>query len=209
MGVLRYRTMGSDSALSTRHLQTAGTSFDGRDPRVDFFRGLALLFIFIDHVPGNRLAWFTLHNFGFSDAAEIFVFLAGYAAFLGYTRTFEQQGYGVGIAKVARRIRAIYVAHILLLIVCVGGLAISARAFQNPLYFEHVNLTPFNYDPAGAIWRVLMLLYQPGYLNILPLYVLLLTWFPIVLWLMRRHIVLALAVSVSVWLIPMMLAWNL
>src|ERR1700741_3796585 len=134
--------MSSSSVLSARHPQTAGALFDGRDPRVDFFRGLALLFIFIDHVPGNRLAWFTLHNFGFSDAAEVFVGLSGYAAFLAYARTFEQGGAAAGVAKVARRIRDLYVAHILLLIVCVGGLAIAARAFQNPLYFEHVNLTP-------------------------------------------------------------------
>ena len=53
---------------------------NGRDHRIDFFRGLALVFIFWDHIPGNPLANLTVRNFGFSDAAEIFVFLAGYAA---------------------------------------------------------------------------------------------------------------------------------
>jgi hypothetical protein len=180
-----------------------------RDARVDFFRGMALLFIFVDHIPGNPLAWFTLHNFGFADAAEIFVALAGYAAFLAYTRTFEECGAVVGVARVARRIRDIYVAHIILLCICVGGLALAARAFQNPLYFEHVNLTPFNYDPAGAIWRALLLVYQPGYLNILPLYTLLLAWFPIVLWLMRRHLALALAASFALWLFANVSPWQL
>ena len=51
-----------------------------RDHRIDFFRGLALIFIFWDHVPHNPLGQITLRNLGFSDAAEIFVFLAGYAA---------------------------------------------------------------------------------------------------------------------------------
>ena len=44
-----------------------------RDPRIDFFRGVALIWIFIDHVPGNLLAHLTLRNFGFSDASELFV----------------------------------------------------------------------------------------------------------------------------------------
>jgi len=41
-----------------------------RDHRIDFFRGLALIFIFWDHVPHNPLGQITLRNFGFSDAAE-------------------------------------------------------------------------------------------------------------------------------------------
>jgi hypothetical protein len=48
-----------------------------RDTRIDFFRGIALISIFIDHIPGNEFAKFTLPNFGFADAAEIFVLLAG------------------------------------------------------------------------------------------------------------------------------------
>ena len=53
-----------------------------RDLRLDFFRGLALVFIFVDHIPNNLLAYFTLANIVFSDAAEIFVFLSGYTAAL-------------------------------------------------------------------------------------------------------------------------------
>lgn len=170
---------------------------------------MALLFIFIDHIPGNALAKFTLHNFGFADAAEIFVALAGYAAFLAYAKTFDQLGAGRGIARVARRVRDLYVAHLILLCVCVGGLALAARAFQNPPYFEHVNLTPFNHDPAGAIWRALMVIYQPGYLNILPLYMALLIWFPVLLWLMRRHVCLAVAGSFAVWAAADVLRWQL
>jgi len=188
---------------------TAHGSYGDRDVRVDFFRGVALLFIFVDHIPGNPLAWFTLHNFGFADAAEVFVALAGYAGFLAYTRTFDQLGTAAGLARVMRRIRDLYVAHIILVCVCVAGLALVARAFQNPLYFEHVNLTPFNHDAAGAIWRALVLVYQPGYLNILPLYMVLLAWFPALLWLMRRHLGLAFVASLAMWLLANMLQLKL
>jgi hypothetical protein len=150
------------------HMQYAGNRAHERDARVDFFRGLALVFIFIDHVPGNALAKVTLTNFGFADAAEVFVLLAGYASVLAYQRTFAHD-WRIGTAKVATRVRDLYVAHLIVLVVCVAGLALAARAFQNPIYFEHVNLIPFNIEPGGAIARALILRYQPGYLNILPL----------------------------------------
>lgn len=179
-----------------------------RDTRIDFCRGIALIFIFIDHIPGNTFAKLTLTNFGFADAAEVFVLLAGYAAFLAYARTFDA-GWRPGLGRVASRIRDIYVAHLLVLIACVAGLAVAARAFQNPVYFEHVNLIPFNSDPAGAMGRALILLYQPGYLNILPLYVLLLIWLPVLLWLMRANVVLALLASAALWAAAGLLHFNL
>jgi hypothetical protein len=186
----------------------AHPSLSDRDLRVDFFRGVALILIFIDHIPGNAFAKATLTNFGFADAAEIFVLLAGYAAFLAYAKAFEQ-GWGHGLAKIALRIRDLYVAHLLVLIVGVAGLAVAARMFQNPVYFEHVNLIPFNVDPAGAIGRALILLYQPGYMNILPLYMLLLLWLPALIWLMRIDIALALGVSAALWAASGLLQFNL
>jgi len=86
----------------------------GRDARVDFFRGLALMFIFIDHVKENALQYVTMQNFGFADAAEVFVALAGYASFLAYTRVFDRQGWWAGLVKIASRISKLYLAHTLL-----------------------------------------------------------------------------------------------
>ena len=75
-----------------------------RDTRVDFFRGVALILIFIDHIPGNMFAKFTLTNFGFADAAEIFVLLAGIGAYLAYAKALAE-GSGKGLVKVGVRIR--------------------------------------------------------------------------------------------------------
>ena len=71
-----------------------------RDLRIDFFRGLALVMIFVNHVPGNVFETLTSRNFGFSDATEIFVFLAGYAAALDYSRNFGEQGFAAGAGRV-------------------------------------------------------------------------------------------------------------
>src|ERR1700749_5284486 len=64
----------------------------GRDLRLDLFRGLALLFIFIDHIPDNVLSYVTLHSIAFSDAAEVFIFISGYAAATVYGRAFQRHG---------------------------------------------------------------------------------------------------------------------
>lgn len=171
----------------------------GRDVRLDFFRGLALLFIFIDHVPGNVLGHWTLRSFGFSDAAEVFVLIAGFAAVLAFGPTFEKAGLLAGLRRIGGRIRELFAAHLLVLCIGAGGLALAAWAFENPLYFEHVNLTPFLYDPSTAIIQALLLLYQPSYMDILPLYIALLAWLPVLWLLMRIHLGLALAVSVGIW----------
>jgi hypothetical protein len=51
-----------------------------RDLRLDLFRGIGLLMIFLDHIPDDFVAWLTLRNYGFSDAAEFFVCISGYLA---------------------------------------------------------------------------------------------------------------------------------
>ena len=57
---------------------SGGSSTLERDLRLDFFRGIALFSIFIDHVDSNSpLAQFTLQSVGFSDAAEVFILISG------------------------------------------------------------------------------------------------------------------------------------
>ena len=74
---------------------------------IDFWRGLALLMIFIDHVPENVFQHVTQKNFGFSDAAELFVFLAGVSVALAYgTRFFEERPSGRYAPCFAGRLRS-------------------------------------------------------------------------------------------------------
>ena len=180
-----------------------------RDARVDFFRGLALLFIFIDHVKENTLQYVTMQNFGFADAAEVFVALAGYASFLAYTRVFDRQGWWAGLVKVASRVSKLYLAHMLFLIACVAILITATLVFDNPIYESVLNLEPFFEEPARALRKALLLVHQPAMLDILPLYIVLLIWFPMLLLLMRIHLLVALAASVTLWLGANLRGWNL
>ena len=58
----------------------------GRDLRIDACRGIALWWIFLDHVPNNIGSWLTLRNYGFGDAAEIFMFVSGVTCALASAR---------------------------------------------------------------------------------------------------------------------------
>lgn len=171
----------------------------GRDLRIDFFRGLALLFIFIDHVPGNRLADFTLRNIGFADAAEVFVLLAGFSALFAYGKIFDRDGFRAGATRVGSRVLDIYVWHIGTIAISLLLLASASIVFSYPNYLNYIGLHHFINIPVTAITQAALLYYQQNMLNILPLYIVLLAWFPAMYWLLRKSHALVLAVSVAIW----------
>ncbi len=188
----------------------ATSSSAQRDLRIDFFRGLALLFIFIDHVPNNVLARFTLCNFGFADAAEVFVLLAGFSAFLAYQRSFEGGGFRAGASRVLDRVRDIYVWHLALVAICAIGLTFAAAWLENPMYARNIGVHVFGETPARATVLAATLVNQPNMLNILPLYiVLMLIWVPFVLWLLPRRPWQLLFLSAGIWVVANVLQLNL
>src|SRR5688500_15155861 len=98
----------------------------GRDARLDMFRGLALVMIFINHVPGNFYEAYTSRNFGFSDAAEAFVFMSGMAAGLAYSNSFRSGPLWPAIARVWARARQLYFVHLSITFVALGIFAAAA-----------------------------------------------------------------------------------
>ena len=60
----------------------------GRDLRLDLFRGLANWVIFIAHIPNNVVAYLMLGTgrYGFSDGADMFVFISGYTLAFVYAQ---------------------------------------------------------------------------------------------------------------------------
>jgi hypothetical protein len=158
----------------------------GRDLRVDFFRGVALWFIFITHTPGNLLVYGTLRNVAFSDATEAFVLLAGYAAGIAYGRMMEREGWASAAARIVGRIGTLYVAHIFLFVVFAAQVGFSASALNQAAYLDELQLDPFAQEPYRALLEALLLRYQPAFLDILPLYIVVLALFALALPLIDR-----------------------
>lgn len=165
-----------------------------RDLRVDLFRGVALWWIFTDHIPANWIAQFSLRNFALCDATEIFVLLAGYAGGLAYGRSMNAQGWVYAAAHVLRRAGVLYVAHIFLFVVFTAQVSYSAMALDRSDYLDEIHLDVLAEAPYRAMLEALKLSFQPAYLNILPMYVMILGAFAFVLPLLRRPLLL-LAVS--------------
>ena len=180
----------------------------GRDVRLDLFRGLSLFFIFIDHIPNNVLSYVTLRSIGFSDAAEVFVFISGYAAATVYGKALRRQGSIFATAQIYRRVWQLYIAHIFTFVVFAAGICYAMLKTQNQTFSEDLGIDNFLDEPQVAIIKVLLLQYQPQYFDILPLYVLLLGAFPLVLLLLERHLALPLVLSGAIYLLTWHFGWQ-
>jgi hypothetical protein len=171
-----------------------------RDLRLDFFRGVALIFIFIDHIPENILSYFTLEAFGFFDAAEVFIFISGFTAALVYGRRLVEKGALYATAQVLRRAWQLYVAHVFLFVIFIAEVSYTATTFKNPMYNEEMRVADFLDEPHVAVVQALLLQFQPTFLDILPLYILMLVIFPVVLLGAQRHPLLVLLPSAALYI---------
>lgn len=178
----------------------------GREHRVDFLRGIALATIFINHIPGNVLSHFTPVNFGFSDAAEIFVTLAGFAAAQAYFPTYAKGDRLAATLKSWRRAWLLYLCHIASTIACVAILAAAAILFARPGYLAdtieplYVNVAPLFTDPPRGYIGLATLGHQLGYFNILPMYMVLLFAMPAIMALALHGLVPLVTASVALWI---------
>ncbi len=180
-----------------------------RDLRLDLFRGVALWLIFLDHIPENVVNWFTIRNYGFSDATEIFIFISGYTAAFVYGRSMRERGFVLSSARILRRAWQIYVAHIFLFTIFMAEIAYVASTFDNPLYAEEMKILDFLKQPDVTIFQALLLKFKPVNMDVLPLYIVLLLLFPPMLFLLLRQPNLALAGSAVVYAFAWRLNWNL
>src|ERR1700692_5049715 len=104
----------------------------GRDLRLDLFRGLANWAIFLDHIPHEVLSWATTRNYGFSDAADLFVFISGYTAAFVFGRVMIERGYLAAASRLTKRALQLYAAHILLVGVYIAVIAGVSSVLHDP-----------------------------------------------------------------------------
>lgn len=172
-----------------------------RDSRLDVLRALALITIFIDHVPGNFYEHYTLRNFGFSDATETFVLISGIAAGLAYGSRFYIGNRLAMLVKAWRRACTLYLAHIMATFVTIAIFGAAAVYFSEPELLTKINLDDVFLETPEAIFGIMTLGHQLGYNNILTMYAGVMILVPALLWLGSRSLPLMLGVSGLVWLL--------
>ncbi|MEH6633209.1 MAG: OpgC domain-containing protein [Halopseudomonas aestusnigri] len=181
--------MNIDKALPTEQKlsQAAVAVKRERDPRLDFFRGVAMLIIFVAHVPGNYWAKFIPARFGPSDAAEMFVFCSGFAAAIAFGGTFRRSGFLMGTARIVIRCTQIYMAHLGLFFVLATVCAVATAYFVDFDYIGKLNLTYFFNNTGEALAGLFTLTYVPNFFDIMPMYIGVLALVPVVILLARIH----------------------
>jgi hypothetical protein len=172
-----------------------------RDTRLDVIRGLALITIFINHVPGQIFEYITTKNFGFSDAAEAFVLISGIAVGLAYGWRFKAGTRLEMAIKAAKRAFTLYLAHMITTFVTLALFFCGAWLFHRPGLLVEINILAVLMNLKEGIPALLLLGHQIGYNNILPMYGALMLMVPVILLLNSVHPLLALGVSAIVWLL--------
>jgi hypothetical protein len=180
-----------------------------RDLRLDLFRGVGLWMIFLDHIPHDVVSWLTLRNYGFSDAAEFFVFISGYLAGFIYGPIIKAGHFLAALKRLWKRAMEMYVAHIMLFLIFTAQIARTVRKFDNPLYEDEFNVHNFLLHPDVLIGQALSLRYKPVNLDVLPLYIALIATAPFMLWAMVRRPNLTLLGSIVLFICARKFDWNL
>jgi hypothetical protein len=205
LGVRRHTRVSArvdqPSAATSEHLEPATKSM--RAPNaIDFWRGLALVMIFINHVPGNVFVSFTLRNYAISDAAEIFVFLAGWSLSHATGGPESREPASRTVFRLFSRALLIYTAQLAITLIALAILSATSIIRDDPLYLEWLNAGSAFYDPVHAFIGLTLMTYQLGFFNILPLYVVLLLIAPpfliVARWQKRWAAALSLLVYVAV-----------
>jgi hypothetical protein len=181
----------------------------GRDLRLDLFRGLANWAIFLDHIPHEVLSWVTTRNYGFSDAADMFVFISGYTAAFVFGRVMIERSYLAAVSRLLKRALQLYAAHIIVVIIYIAVVASVSRGLHDPNDLDVFNVAAFINKPLWEFFQILALRYRPVNLDVLPLYILLMGTFAPALWLMVRKPTLTLMGSIVVYLAARHFGWNL
>lgn len=194
-------------------LSQAGSSIPGasggRVGAIDLWRGLVLIVIFVNHIPGNVFDRITPRNFGFSDSTEAFVFMSGLAIVLAWGRLVARRDIGGVVDRAWRRTFLLYTIHLLLTFTAI---ALYANAFvltgNDSFLLDHGRDVIFE-SPGAALLGVVFLGHQLGYYNILPLYILLVFLSPFLLQAVWRRPLITLAVSFAVYVVAQMPQVNL
>jgi hypothetical protein len=176
---------------------------------IDFWRGFALLTIFIDHTPDNTFQHITIRNFGFSDAAELFVFLSGVSVALAYGTRFFNGETWAAVRAVLRRAFTLYWVQFLTSLLIIGLLAAAAGWWDNDDLLEDPDRDFVVSSPVKAIAAMAAMTHQLGNVNILPMYIALLLLTPALLLLARRSDWLMLAGSATLYTVTRVFDLNM
>ncbi|MFN3892215.1 MAG: OpgC family protein [Beijerinckiaceae bacterium] len=175
---------------------------------IDFWRGYALIAIFINHIPGIFFENFTHRNFGFSDSAELFVFLAGWSLRAMVDRSPQLEPVRL-VLRIGGRAVTLYIAQQVITVMAIAMIAATALITETTLVLQWNNAAAVFDEPVTANVGLVILSHHLGYFDILPLYIVLMSMAPLMAVLYRLSPSLMLAVSASLYVATLYTGFNL
>ena len=187
----------------------ANLTTNSHDTRLHLFLGIANWFIFLDHIPHNVVNWITARNYGFSGAADVFIFISGYTAAIVYARMMLERGFIVAGTRIMHRVWQLYGAYVVLFVIYAVSIGSVAAQYADPDIFNEFNVAGLIDHPVRTLGHGLALQSRLLNLDVLQLYTTLMALFPPVLWIMLRWPVLTMIGSLSLYFAARQYEWNL
>jgi hypothetical protein len=176
-----------------------------RDLRLDLCRGMALWFIYLDHIPDNVCSWLTLRNYGFSDTTEVFMFVSGITCAVAYSAVQRQDGWWAVVSHTTQRAWDIYAAFVTLIV----AIVVVAYWAAGDELADETNVRILLQQPGAALAHAAMLQYRPVNTDVLPSFVLFHALFAPLLWVLLKGPNLAIAASALLYGLVQIYGWNL
>ncbi len=110
-----------------------------------------------------------------------------------------ESGFVIATARILRRVWQIYAAHVLLFAILVAEVSYVAVSLEKPFYAEEMEIVYFLKQPGIAMVQALLLQYRPLNMDVLPLYIVLMLFLPLILQLIKWRANLTLAMSVALY----------
>jgi hypothetical protein len=178
------------------------------DARLYLTLGIANWSVFVDHIPNNVVNLLTLRNFGFSGAADLFVFVVGYGVAVIHGRMALERGYVVAATRIFRRVWRLYAAYVVLFVIYIDTIAYVASQSMAPEIISEYNISGILEHPLRILVRGLLLQEEPLNLDLLQLMIPLMAFFPFALWGLLRRPNLTLGLSVAFYFAARWFDWN-
>lgn len=159
-----------------------------------------MFIILLAHIPNNTWHNWIPARFGFSDAADLFVFCSGMASALAFGSVFATRGWLMGTARILHRIWQVYWAHIGSCLVVLSIVVAADRLLGTNEY-----VTKFTFDrildaAPDRLLQLMTLRYIPElYFDILPMYLVLLAMTPFAMALAQAHRALVFVAMLALW----------
>ena len=170
-----------------------------RDTRLDVLRGWMQVSIFVSHAAGTMGFWLIHAAWGLSDSSEQFVLLSGLALGSVFTLKQHRDGFGAAWRDIGMRTARLWRTHVVVFLLFGLMVLWAERVVGLPGEIARRGWTWFAEAPWFAVPGGAVLLHQPDFMGIFPVFLVCMAALPAFVWAAGRFGAWAMAASVALY----------